>query len=111
VKRREFLSKIGAVLATASTAATLAKAGDVKSWKDKQPPSRIQSQVRGVYGRVVWADDANVGRVTNLQVLPQFRKITYRVTFKDGRVEYRTAYEKFGKYVIDPFDHRKNPRY
>ena len=46
MRRREFLSKIGAVLATASTAATLAKAGDVKSWKDKQPPSRIQMPSR-----------------------------------------------------------------
>lgn len=107
MRRREFLSKIGAVLATASTAATLAKAGDVKSWKDKQPPSRIQMPSRWSTGTVRWGDDADVGRVTNLQVLPQFRKITYKVTFKDGRVEYRTAYEKFGKYVIDPFDHRR----
>lgn len=111
MKRREFLSKIGAVLATASTAATLAKAGDVKSWKDKQPPSRVQKPTLYVDTFSTTYRPSAVGRVTQLDVLPAMRKITYKVTFKDGRVEYRTAYEKFGKYVIDPFDHRKYPRH
>lgn len=96
MKRREFLSKIGAVLATAATAPTLAKAGDVKNWR--KPAKR---------SGVVYVNNDAVGAVWDLKFDFAVRKLTYKVRFKDGRTEYRTAYEKHGKFEIDPFDHRR----
>ena len=101
MKRREFLSKIGAVLATAATGATLAKAADFKRRPQAKPLTIETRKTNGVF-----FVKNGAGRVIDLRIDERFRKIAYKVQFKDGHVEHRAAYEKFGKYVIDPFDHR-----
>jgi hypothetical protein len=87
MRRREFLGKIGAVLATSASAATLAKAADNKN----QPDTKRRTGL-------VWAAADEFGQVDNIRFQPGVKKMTYRVRFKDGHTEHRTSYIKLGKF-------------